>query len=219
MDGLIPARAGNTYFPVNTRENAWAHPRSRGEHPLNREERITRRGSSPLARGTLVSEPFIARLVGLIPARAGNTHSSSLPIMADQLGSSPLARGTPAGVTTIQGAMGLIPARAGNTAVSTGNNAICRAHPRSRGEHSFVLSKSGLSAGSSPLARGTQVVGRRVMRRPGLIPARAGNTDAERHAVISGRAHPRSRGEHITVLIREACCKGSSPLARGTRNP
>ena len=50
----------------------------------------------------------------------------------------------------------------------------------------------------------------------GLIPARAGNTNSlgtERH---DGRAHPRSRGEHLVLLFFLLILLGSSPLARGT---
>ena len=50
----------------------------------------------------------------------------------------------------------------------------------------------------------------------GLIPARAGNTKPGRLRRASCRAHPRSRGEHITCAEYEDLAMGSSPLARGT---
>ena len=71
--GLIPARAGNTSAPIRTLRCARAHPRSRGEHSARWATSTSRRGSSPLARGTPSrSHPHFAQL-GLIPARAGNT--------------------------------------------------------------------------------------------------------------------------------------------------
>ena len=133
--------------------------------------------------------------------------------------------------------MGLIPARAGNTARHAGAGCRCRAHPRSRGEHTFAGQVRGFpprahprsrgehergryemftSQGSSPLARGTR-------SRPfaptlcwGLIPARAGNTLWVASRVCWPGAHPRSRGEHRCHRRLSPATGGSSPLARGT---
>ena len=55
LRGLIPARAGNTFNQQAGAFLARAHPRSRGEHPLERRSGERGRGSSPLARGTLNS--------------------------------------------------------------------------------------------------------------------------------------------------------------------
>ena len=52
-DGLIPARAGNTYPRGVYAVLCWAHPRSRGEHLSTSVSATVRPGSSPLARGTL----------------------------------------------------------------------------------------------------------------------------------------------------------------------
>ena len=70
--------------------------------------------------------------------------------------------------------------------------------------------------GSSPLARGTHHDRAHQLCRPGLIPARAGNTCT---CMIRGPlmgAHPRSRGEHELAAAQVENAKGSSPLARGT---
>ena len=71
--------------------------------------------------------------------------------------------------------------------------------------------------GSSPLARGTPVARRARSRRPGLIPARAGNTLPADRAACNPWAHPRSRGEHTVSHSPLSSLRGSSPLARGTR--
>ena len=71
--GLIPARAGNTFFLEMAGENGWAHPRSRGEHSNTAWNQAINAGSSPLARGTLTTEEVPIGGLGLIPARAGNT--------------------------------------------------------------------------------------------------------------------------------------------------
>ena len=72
--GLIPARAGNTRYPATRLHRKGAHPRSRGEHYLANHPGTGEKGSSPLARGTRAGGRNRNRIVGLIPARAGNTH-------------------------------------------------------------------------------------------------------------------------------------------------
>ena len=173
--GLIPARAGNTPVTARAVQPKRAHPRSRGEHvPL----RITKK---------------------------------------ERMGSSPLARGTPRGFVERSGLVGLIPARAGNTMGLTSSSYAARAHPRSRGEHPRITPRAAASGGSSPLARGTQSHSRCGERRPGLIPARAGNTPGSFTARQWSRAHPRSRGEHPAMPAIRFFAGGSSPLARGTQ--
>ena len=111
--GLIPARAGNTATRHVRYEITGAHPRSRGEHHHDEtiDSQVT--GSSPLARGTRVQNSCSVYVVGLIPARAGNTRvpfqwlrvrgahprSRGEHMLVDRIntageGSSPLARGT-----------------------------------------------------------------------------------------------------------------------------
>ena len=132
--GLIPARAGNTWYALRVGSLRRAHPRSRGEHRNICCIFAGYGGSSPLARGT--QDVVWASKVsgGLIPARAGNTfacctyreqrrahprsrgeHSHTLPFTVPRLGSSPLARGTRKGWNGQGKQAGLIPARAGNT--------------------------------------------------------------------------------------------------------
>ena len=114
VEGLIPARAGNTHDRVRADLRFGAHPRSRGEHLPSVTEQKLHRGSSPLARGTLEDLFMVDGLDGLIPARAGNTVESGKKSTGngahprsrgehfvdgvqvnDYSGSSPLARGTP----------------------------------------------------------------------------------------------------------------------------
>ena len=54
---FIPARAGNTVRKAAIQGPRAVHPRSRGEHRRFQIEEISRIGSSPLARGTLVRCP------------------------------------------------------------------------------------------------------------------------------------------------------------------
>ena len=213
--GLIPARAGNTHHPVAPKPKRRAHPRSRGEHAGGGPGDSGSAGSSPLARGTLQELQPGEKTEGLIPARAGNTgdlHAWTAPAWAHprsrgehslpsrsrpcESGSSPLARGT--------------------RYPKSSNFTITVAHPRSRGEHTVLLVKAAQEAGSSPLARGTPEPVTLIVCRPGLIPARAGNTIRKQFQHHGGRAHPRSRGEHVVFKAILPIVSGSSPLARGT---
>ena len=71
--GLIPARAGTTPPAIIHRGVSGAHPRSRGDHAFTPNNRRTRLGSSPLARGPPPSTGARRDMRGLIPARAGTT--------------------------------------------------------------------------------------------------------------------------------------------------
>ncbi len=71
------------------------------------------------------------------------------------------------------------------------------------------------SYGSSPLTRGARRFGCSDTTPRRLIPAHAGSTV---DVIIWGnslRAHPRSRGEHHRLTMRNSCESGSSPLTRG----
>ena len=130
----------------------------------------------------------------LIPARAGNIANCAADLIKyaahprsrgehwdvgtgimREFGSSPLARGTSSTFLGLVMKRRLIPARAGNIAPARRCRSQSPAHPRSRGEHRRFLLIFGLSAGSSPLARGTFAAIRLNRQRLWLIPARAGN--------------------------------------------
>ena len=171
----------------------------------------------------------------LIPARAGNTfaaalvriraaahprsrgeHVSTARRSALVRGSSPLARGTREAVRRGVANPRLIPARAGNTCVILDTIDPLAAHPRSRGEHQDARLGYRVNGGSSPLARGTHSRYSARTPRRRLIPARAGNTRRRRSTRRLHSAHPRSRGEHVSVTVWKPRESGSSPLARGT---
>ena len=234
--GLIPARAGNTGGCLHPHAHKRAHPRSRGEHTDLLKNSTPEAGSSPLARGTHLSQVTAVQPAGLIPARAGNTHAHEPDQAIDRahprsrgehgdydrrskwvVGSSPLARGTPQAKVNIKKPRGLIPARAGNTVNNAVNNALNAAHPRSRGEHRLMRCLHLMPRGSSPLARGTPIGIIWAGIRIGLIPARAGNTRRTLSESFHLWAHPRSRGEHVKERMNATAESGSSPLARGTR--
>ena len=212
--GIIPARAGFT-GPLGSRSaRTRDHPRSRGVYTAAATSWEVRIGSSPLARGLLVSIVMHVAAIGIIPARAGFTepprpdhrrhgdHPRSRGVYniwdafwASFGGSSPLARGllSPAG----HGAhgIGIIPARAGFTARARCKPRWRPDHPRSRGVYSTQRERLIKRLGSSPLARGLLV-------------------DATCARDFYGD-HPRSRGVYSPRCAANARRTGSSPLARG----
>ena len=131
---IIPARAGFTVVSMQPDTACQDHPRSRGVYPIDSPTSELARGSSPLARGLLTLNHPQAHPDGIIPARAGFTHSRFLGTSASSdhprsrgvycrgiagawgwSGSSPLARGLrPEGCWSC-GSGGIIPARAGFT--------------------------------------------------------------------------------------------------------
>ena len=218
--------------------HTWDHPRSRGVYQPTGLSGLCGEGSSPLARGLRDRLAQAPAQAGIIPARAGfTTHNGvvgrSVPdhprsrgvyltryvTQSSYSGSSPLARGLRSPSAPALRPAGIIPARAGFTPRPDHGAAPDQDHPRSRG----VYPSSGGSApgtpGSSPLARGLH--GRHLDRpdSPGIIPARAGFTDAQARRRRPQRDHPRSRGVYTTCSLGRACAPGSSPLARGLRRP
>ena len=111
------------------------------------------------------------------------------------------------------------PARAGFTSATNGCAVRTRDHPRSRGVYVHGVLTAGGSNGSSPLARGLHFRRCRTGRLHGIIPARAGFTWMCACRSSTRTDHPRSRGVYSTAAFWAAAASGSSPLARGLRQP
>ena len=212
---FIPAGAGNTSVGLCAAGLVTVHPRWRGEHRSASGKGLIMIGSSPLARGTLVTGPDGLVTTRFIPAGAGNTSLTSISpssptvhprwrgehvsmgvVKLSPNGSSPLARGTHVRLSRWRHFIRFIPAGAGNTWRLPDARISATVHPRWRGEHFPHSRPSQCALGSSPLARGT---------RPVLMPAWS-----------SSPVHPRWRGEHFSPRYPEHSLNGSSPLARGT---
>ena len=150
-------------------------------------------------------------------------------------GSSPLARGLRARRRPSPRVGRIIPARAGFTPYVRLPRFAPQDHPRSRGVYAPSSKDASHSPGSSPLARGLRPRRPRPGLHVGIIPARAGFTDAlppglPHRRIIPARAgftarggaldgddgdHPRSRGVYGRSSIFRTAATGSSPLARG----
>ena len=74
---LIPAHAGKTPSCAAFTARLTAHPRSRGENRRIRVDQWSRWGSSPLTRGKHSRSDGKGGFLGLIPAHAGKTSSST----------------------------------------------------------------------------------------------------------------------------------------------
>jgi len=234
---FIPAGAGNTPPPAPAPAPAPVHPRGRGEHEDTAGGRSAIYGSSPRARGTLMSPPTPRARCRFIPAGAGNTFRESQPARRQPVhprgrgehgahqqranadgGSSPRARGTHGGDRADLADHRFIPAGAGNTAAYSSQAGDQSVHPRGRGEHRSTLLAMALVSGSSPRARGTLKVDYLLLQFLRFIPAGAGNTILCWYASATPTVHPRGRGEHIEQIGKMLGNVGSSPRARGTRS-
>ena len=193
------------------------------------------RGSSPRMRGTHLFLKIVKLVAGIIPAYAGNTgtfnirghfyrdhprvcgeHRSGHHHDAAYRGSSPRMRGTHVHGIGLLGHLGIIPAYAGNTEHVALEQSARWDHPRVCGEHAETWIQSSLPQGSSPRMRGTHHQRHRKTRRPGIIPAYAGNTDIAAKVDQYQTDHPRVCGEHPLVSRMSISSWGSSPRMRGT---
>ena len=216
---LIPAHAGKTPNPYPDQPSNPAHPRSRGENLVVMASTRPRVGSSPLTRGKQATHDGLQDHLGLIPAHAGKTTASPpgsktpaahprsrgencrMVLRARSLfGSSPLTRGKLLYLTLHLPYYRLIPAHAGKTS-SADQNATTTAHPRSRGENAVHPDLEVYVLGSSPLTRGKRRDRRDDRADRGLIPAHAGKTRTILSCRRSRSAHPRSRGENVSVAL------------------
>ena len=114
IDRFIPAGAGNTAWDHSGSLTLPVHPRRRGEHVRPRGPTNTVHGSSPQARGTLLTFFRHSPTQRFIPAGAGNTRPQRRSRTTSN-GSSPQARGTPIPVCSGMIQARFIPAGAGNT--------------------------------------------------------------------------------------------------------
>ena len=181
---------------------------------------------------------ILSSRAGIIPARAGFTGVAADPLLpggdhprsrgvypagshcgAWPWGSSPLARGLPQGASGVVLGGRIIPARAGFTRRSSSGRRGRRDHPRSRGVYPSCCHLTGMSMGSSPLARGLPFMLNERAMRWGIIPARAGFTLADRWypnepvvyqtpAAFTADPGPAPPGRRSVAVVRG----GASPL-------
>ena len=91
-------------------------------------------------------------------------------------------------------------------------------HPRMRGERIRNVWSLTIRSGSSPHARGTQLLAVDVPSSPRFIPACAGNAALSALRRSWAAVHPRMRGERPHLHSGPGWAYGSSPHARGTHS-
>ena len=234
---IIPACAGETPARSPRPPATTDHPRLRGGNTMHATEPDGRSGSSPLARGKLISEPSSFEDHRIIPACAGETrmvargrsfvtdhprlrggNPAETAVRSPARGSSPLARGKRHVRRNVPPARGIIPACAGETPAGAIELQGPRDHPRLRGGNTPSSLSSATSSGSSPLARGKPPPGTGRRRPHGIIPACAGETRWRGRGACRRRDHPRLRGGNDGEGNADHPQPGSSPLARGKPN-
>ena len=195
-------------------------------------------GSSPRMRGTPAPSKVARRMIGIIPAYAGNTprHHPSSPDSGDHPrvcgehkslrtwaaplpGSSPRMRGTLTALGEVVVHAGIIPAYAGNTSPYDVYFTPSRDHPRVCGEHLIEETSESMDRGSSPRMRGTLWLERVRSEDIGIIPAYAGNTEPLLLPKLRTLgSSPRMRGTHYRSVHREHG-HGIIPAYAGNTSP
>ena len=211
---IIPARAGFTANKLEQTQETRDHPRSRGVYASGGRDGWAGAGSSPLARGLLVTKDKMWRVRGIIPARAGFTFHERGQFDHDR--DHPRSRGVYSSIAflaPLEG--GIIPARAGFTPCRRRGYSGTADHPRSRGVYLAIMFAPFYGVGSSPLARGLREESPWIRLLAGIIPARAGFTSTRSLPGRANQDHPRSRGVYSSGSMELTPQSGSSPLARG----
>ena len=233
-EGSIPACAGEPH-------SRWRHPTQRRVYPRvcggTSADRITSRmvcGLSPRVRGNRAHPPGPARRRGSIPACAGEPRwcrrwarhrpvyprvcgGTRQPAAQSPLcgGLSPRVRGNRDDQPFWRGAGRSIPACAGEPPVPNLAPNEVKVYPRVCGGTSWTAARPATAGGLSPRVRGNQGCRPRETRRPGSIPACAGEPRTAPGHPPFRRVYPRvcggtQGGEH--TLPEQ---QGLSPRVRG----
>ena len=193
--GIITADAGSTPAESVSDYNNWDHPRGCGEHNDDQVYRTAPVGSSPRMRGAHVGSIGLCANLGIIPADAGSTmtsspfhssirdhprgcgeHSTPRGRSASFSGSSPRMRGAHTTNGPYYASMGIIPADAGSTCWRSTPSTCPWDHPRGCGEHLAAKAQQENRDGSSPRMRGAHLLIVLPLIDVRIIPADAGST-------------------------------------------
>ena len=192
---FIPACAGNARTPGGAAGTGAVHPRMRGERGRRAAQVGCLPRFIPACAGNAPASSYRWRQPAVHPRMRGERVPAT-PSCLSAVGSSPHARGTRLLAHQRRKVGRFIPACAGNARQWACPSPPPPVHPRMRGERISRLTIASASAGSSPHARGTQLLPLLIDPQHRFIPACAGNANARR--------------------ITDNCVYGSSPHARGT---
>ena len=160
--------------------------------------------------------PSVTAMWRVHPRSRGATQLYNQQMQQAQ-GPSPLTRGNPDCFRGGDHRRGSIPAHAGQPLRLWVLPQPIWVHPRSRGATASKMRLRSSRLGPSPLTRGNLVQPGAPSRRPGSIPAHAGQPPRAQSVATRPRVHPRSRGATAGATLGAAAASGPSPLTRGNR--
>ena len=193
-------------------------PHARGR-PAKKAGSSFERRITPACAGKTVSLPQALGL-GRDHPRMRGEDTSLKPVVSKKFGSPPHARGRHGTPLTDTAKAGITPACAGKTVSCSRVGALCRDHPRMRGEDSWRSSRPTSPSGSPPHARGRLHAGPVDEKPERITPACAGKTHSS--PILISRLHldhPRMRGEDAIYYVDPITVGGSPPHARGRLVP
>ena len=155
-------------------------------------------GSSPLTRGKLAGRDGDVPSRGLIPACAGKTPGNGRRNRRGR--DHPRShRENVVCFCAPSAVQGSSPLTRGKHGVELGVRLVVGLTPRSRGENRSAATPIRSLVGSSPLTRGKQGLAKETGLSGRLIPAHAGKTSTTTGRPGNRTAHPRSRGENVSM--------------------
>ena len=171
-------------------------------------------GSPPHSRGKVNMKRLIRAHQGITPALAGKSRRLKLcpvakwdhprtrgekprkrPLHSGRRGSPPHSRGKVYDLVYGCDEAGITPALAGKSLLDSIKNYGLWDHPRTRGEKLFSMNRGYSVKGSPPHSRGKVEYTSSKPVETGITPALAGKRRLHSWQSLSGRDHPRTRGE------------------------
>ena len=235
-DGSIPACAGEPRPSGSSGAPPQVYPRVCGGTPAASFASVIAPGLSPRVRGNPRSAAARSRACGSIPACAGeptcatptSSGSGVYPRVCGGTGAAVVATEPPAGLSPrvrgnrrgrggTRAQVRSIPACAGEPPRARSMAGSARVYPRVCGGTSSRAVRSTSPAGLSPRVRGNRPHRGRRRRRPGSIPACAGEPGGRRPATYHPRVYPRVCGGTVVDLTALLSGGGLSPRVRGNR--
>ncbi|MGY3684809.1 hypothetical protein ACVWXU_008432 [Streptomyces sp. TE33382] len=176
-DGTTPRARGRPSVSSSIRARIREQPRVRGDDSFHSRRASSNKGTTPRARGRLGHGRPAASANGNNPACAGTTPSCSrgrrcareqprvrgddlvgwLNLIASR-GTTPRARGRPRSARHVQRGTGNNPACAGTTSSTTAGPPNTGEQPRVRGDDQFADAVTATEEGTTPRARGRQLL-------------------------------------------------------------
>ena len=226
----IPAQAGEPAARTCGRRRTRVYPRAGGGTIFTGQKTPSVPGLSPRRRGNRRGGSHRIGRAGSIPAQAGEPHGGTCQsehrrvypragggtgfgrlIELRHAGLSPRRRGNRTCPSSVTADPGSIPAQAGEPYTYRRLTTLPRVYPRAGGGTTTGTARYYSRQGLSPRRRGNPRVAVRVLRKPGSIPAQAG----EPVRVLRTRSIPAIGGGTISESSSPLRSPGLSPRRRG----